>query len=133
MPLPIAVPRCNWKRSIAATTSARLCVGGCTTAAVPANDTMPTRTERGRSATKALAASCAATRRFGCTSAARMLPDTSIARMMVSCWLGSLMIATGRAVAISIAAIASSISSGGRWRRQPGPRPAACLINDRLV
>ena len=38
MPLPIAVPRCSWKRSIAAMTSSRLSVGACTTAAVPAND-----------------------------------------------------------------------------------------------
>ena len=30
MPLPTAVPRCSWKRSIAATTSSRLRVGGCT-------------------------------------------------------------------------------------------------------
>ena len=39
MPLPMAVPRCSWKRSIAALTSSRLSVGACTTAAVPANDT----------------------------------------------------------------------------------------------
>ena len=120
MPLPMAVPRCSWKRSIAAKTSSRLCVGGCTTAAVPANDTTPTRTLRGSSAMKALAASCEATRRFGWTSAARMLPDTSIASTMVSCCEGSVITAVGRAVASSSAASASSNSAGGTWRRQRG-------------
>ena len=43
MPLPTAVPRWSWKRSIAAMMSSRLCVGGCTTAAVAANDTTPMR------------------------------------------------------------------------------------------
>jgi hypothetical protein len=61
MPLPVAVARCSWKRSMAATRSSRLCVGGCTTWAVPAKATMPTRTLRGSSARKALAASCDAT------------------------------------------------------------------------
>ena len=109
----MAVPRCNWKRSIAAITSSRLSVGACTTAAVPANDTTPTRTVRGRSVTKVLAASCAATMRLGCTSVARMLPDTSIARMMVSCCDGSVITAVGRDAANSSAASASSSSAGG--------------------
>ena len=45
MPLPTAVPRCSWKRSIAARMSSRFDVGGCTTDAVAANDTMPIRVE----------------------------------------------------------------------------------------
>ena len=54
MPLPIAVPRCSWKRSIAARMSSRFCVGGCTTSAVPANETTPTRVLRGCSSTNVL-------------------------------------------------------------------------------
>jgi hypothetical protein len=43
-----------------------------------------------------LAASWAATRRVGCTSAARMLPETSIARTIVSWAEGSVISAAGR-------------------------------------
>ena len=89
MPLPTAVPRCSWKRSIAARMSSRLCVGDCTTDAVAANDTTPMRVVFGCSATNARAASCAATMRLGLTSVARMLPETSIARITVSCCDGS--------------------------------------------
>ena len=113
MPLPIAVPRCSWKRSIAATTSSRLSVGGCTMAAVPANETTPTRTARGSSATKALAAFCEATRRFGSTSVARIEPDTSIASTMVCSTSGRVITAVGRAVATSKAVKASSSMAGG--------------------
>ncbi len=62
---------------------------------------------------KDFAASCEATSRLGCTSVARMLPETSMARMMVSCWLGRVTIASGRATAMNRVAIASSISAGG--------------------
>ena len=51
IPLPTAVPRCNWKRSMAARMSSRLRVGGCTTDAVAAKDTTPMRAEVGWSAT----------------------------------------------------------------------------------
>ena len=40
--------------------------------------------------------------RFGLTSVARMLPETSIARMTVSCCDGSVTTAAGRAIATSI-------------------------------
>ena len=133
MALPIAVARCIWNLSMAATRSSRLSVGGCTTCAVPANETMPTRTWRGSSARKALAAACDATRRLGLTSVARMLPDTSIARMMVSCCEGSVTTAIGRDAASSIAARASRNSAGGTWRRNPGPLPIASLTSDRLA
>ena len=133
MPLPVAVARCSWKRSIAAIMSSRLLVGACTTAAVPAKATTPTRTSRGRSVTKALAASCAATIRLGSTSVARMLPDTSIARMMVRCDSGSVITAIGRAIATSKVPMASSSSTGGTWRRQPGPLPSAALATATLA
>ena len=133
MPLPIAVPRCSWKRSIAAMMSSLFCVGGCTSAAVPANDTTPMRALRGCSSTNALAATCDAVRRFGSTSAARMLPDTSIARMIVSCCEGSVITAVGRATATNSAASASRNSAGGTCLRQPGPRPSASLTSDRFA
>ncbi len=133
MPLPIAVPRCSWKRSIAAMMSSLFCVGGCTSAAVPANETTPMRALRGCSLTNALAATCDAVRRFGSTSAARMLPDTSIARMIVSCCDGSVITAVGRATATNSAVSASRNSTGGTCLRQPGPRPSASLTSDRFA
>ena len=133
MALPMAVARCIWNLSIAATRSSRLSVTGCTTCAEPANATMPTFTWRGSSARKALAAFCEATSRLGFTSSARMLPETSMARMMV-CWLeGSTMVAMGRAEATSMVAMANSSSTGGTWRRQPPPLPMASRTMDRLA
>ena len=93
--------------------SSRLRVGGCTTDAVAANDTTPIRALAGWSATKARAAACAAPMRFGSTSAARMLPDTSIARMIVSCCDGRVRVAVGRATATTSAVSASRNNSGG--------------------
>ncbi len=133
MPLPVAVPRCSWKRSIAAVTSSRLSVGACTTAAVPANWTTPMRTLRGSSVTKVLAASLAAVMRSGSTSVARMLPDTSMASMMVSCCDGRLITAIGRPAATSSAATASNISAGGKWRRQATLVPIASFTSARFA
>ena len=131
--LPVAVARCNWKESIAVTRSSRLVVGSCATCALPAKATMPTLTVRGSSFRKLLAASWAATSRFGWTSAARMLPDTSIARMMV-CWFdGSTTTAIGRAAASSIAVSASRNKSGGMWRRTLWPALMASRTIDRLA
>ncbi len=133
MPLPTAVPRCNSKRSIAALRSSRLNVVGCTTLAVAANATMPMRIRDGVSAMNARAAACAASIRLGCTSAARMLPETSIARMIVSFCDGSVTVAIGRAMATTSAASDNSISAGGIWRRQRCPRPSASLTIARLA
>ena len=133
MALPMAVARCSWNLSMATFRSSRLSVTGCTTWAEPAKATMPTFTCRGSSLRKALAAFCEATRRLGCTSVARMLPETSMARMMV-CWVeGSVTVATGRAAASSMAANASSSSRGGMWRRHPVVRPMASRTMDRLA
>ena len=117
-PLPIAVCRCSWNRSIAATRSSRFSVGGCTTSAVPANVTMPARMSCGNSCTNVLAAFCAATIRLGSTSVARIDSDTSIARITVRASDGSVMTAVGRAAASSAATIASRNSSGGTCRRK---------------
>ena len=93
--------------------SSRLWVGGCTSDAVAANATTAMRVRRGASATKVRAAAWAATSRFGMTSVARMLPETSMARTTVWYWDGSVMTAAGRAIATSITTSASRNSSGG--------------------
>src|SRR5438309_1817917 len=97
MPLPTAVACCSWSCSIALSTSSRLRVGGCTSAALPAKATMPMRVVPGMSLRKARAAACAAASRVGFTSSARMLPETSIARITVSCCEGNVTTAAGRA------------------------------------
>ncbi len=133
MALPVAVARCSWKLSMAVIRSSWLVVGNCATCALPAKATMPTFTWRGRSLMKLLAASCAATSRLGSTSAARMLPDTSIARMMV-CWFeGSSTTAIGLAAATSIAAMASRKRSGGICRLTLWPAPMASRTIERLA
>ena len=94
---------------------------------------MPTFTCRGSSARKALAAFWAATRRLGSTSVARMLPETSMASMMVSCCEGRAMVAKGRAEASNSAASASKNSRGGRWRRQEALPAMAWRTRARLA
>ena len=133
MPLPMAVARCSWKRSMAAMMSSRFCVGGCTSEAVPAKATTPMRVVRGCSLTNALAAACEAARRSGSTSLARMLPETSIARMMVSCCDGSCTTAAGRAMAAIMSTSAMRKRSGGTWRRKPGPAPIASFTMLKLA
>ena len=133
MPLPIAVARCSSKRSMAPSTSSRLEVGACTSAALPAKATTPMRVRRGCADTNSRAAACAALMREGCTSVARMLPEMSIARMTVSCRDGSVTVAVGRATATSISATASRKRLGGMWRRKAAPEPSACRTMDRLA
>ena len=111
--LPIAVARCNWKRSIAASRSSRLCVGDCTTCAVPANETIAMRVLRGWSAMNWRAAACAAVMRLGFTSSASMLREMSMASTTRSCCDGSVITAVGRAMATRSSVSASTNSSGG--------------------
>src|SRR5260370_14038466 len=113
--------------------SSRLSVGGGTTAAVAANDTTARRVLRGWSATKLRAAACAAAMRVGETSAARMLPEASIARITVSYWYGSVTTAAGLAMAISIEISASRKIRGGRWRRNLREAPMASCTMLRLA
>jgi hypothetical protein len=94
---------------------------------------MPTLTLRGSSVRKAFAAFCAATRRLGLTSVARMLPETSMARMMVSWVIGRLTTANGRDAANSMAVMASRNNTGGMWRRMLWLVPRASLTMDRLA
>ena len=132
MPLPVAVPRCSWKLSMALMRSSRLCVGNWANWALPAKATMPTRTWRGSSAMKALAASCAAVMRSGCTSVARMLPETSMASMMVWSCEGRVITASGRAAASSRATSASRKRNGGMCLRRCCAGPMASRTSDRL-
>ena len=132
MPLPTAVAFCSCSCSIAFSTSSRLRVGGCTSAALPAKATTPTRVLLGVSLMKARAAACAAARRVGLTSSARMLPETSMARITVSCCEGSVTTAAGRASASSMTMKAASSSAGGRWRRKLERLPSAVLTSARL-
>ena len=118
---------------MAAMMSSRVRVGGCTTAAVPANDTTPIRVCCGWSLTNARAAACAAASRVGSTSVARMLPDTSIARMIVSCCVGSVTSACGRAIAMIISVSATRNNTGGTCRRNRCPMPIASLTIARLA
>ena len=60
-----------------------------------------------------------------------MLPETSIARTIVSWADGRVISAAGRDEANSSAASASSSSTGGTWRRQALPRPIASLAPGR--
>jgi hypothetical protein len=108
-------------------------VGACATVAVPANATTPMRTFSGCSATNCFAAFCAAISRFGSTSVARMLPEMSIARITVSCCVGSVIVACGRAIARSMAASARKKSSGGMWRLMRWPAPIASRTSPRLA
>jgi hypothetical protein len=71
--------------------------------------------------------------RDGSTSVARMLPETSIARMTVSWCAGSVITALGRAIAVSIAASAANRIAGGRWRRHHRPLPIASFTSSRLA
>ena len=118
---------------MAARMSSRLCVGDWTTDAVAANETTPIRVVFGCSATNARAASCAAAMRLGLTSVARMLPDTSIAMMTVSCCDGSVTTAAGRAIARIIKVRATRNNAGGTCRRRRWPVPSASRMIERLA
>ena len=80
-----------------------------------------------------MAAFCDATSRLGSTSVARMLPDTSIAKMMVSFCEGSVTTAKGRDDATSMAANDSRNSKGGMCRRTLWFAPIASRTMDRLA
>ena len=62
-----------------------------------------------------------------------MLPETSIARMIVSCCDGSVTTAAGRAIATIISVSAIRNRSGGTWRRKRLPAPIASRIIARLA
>ena len=83
MPLPIAVRRPVVRLLIASTRACWSVVGGWITAARPLNATSPISEPDAWLVTNSIAAFSAASRRVGSMSVEHMLPDTSIARMIV--------------------------------------------------
>ena len=71
--------------------------------------------------------------RLGFTSVARMLPETSIDRMIVSCCDGSVTTAAGRAIAMIMSVNAARNRTGGMCLRIRWPAPSASFITERLA
>ena len=88
IPLPRAEPGCKGIFSSACNKSKRSVVGAWRNAAVLAIVTIPIRTCGGWALIKSLIAVIAASIRLGLISSARILPEVSIASMMVSNRLG---------------------------------------------
>ena len=118
---------------MAAFTASLSSVGARTIEALSENDTTPMRAEALCLSTKVIAAAFAASMRFGRTSSACMLPETSIARITVPSSLGRVTTDCGRASAVSMAATARMKSAGGMCRFMPGPRPSASRTSVRLA
>ncbi len=116
MPLPSEVPPLTESRLIAAITSDFTLVGLSTVTALSPNATTPIRIELGWRSTKAVAAAFAAAIRVGARSLARMLFETSKARITVPCRSGSDRLMVGRASAKQISASAAAKSAKGMWR-----------------
>ncbi len=108
------------RRLSAARTGARSVVGGACTSGKSANVTSPRRYCSGSSSVSREAARTAAVRRSGSTSVAFIEPEMSVTIITVAARCGDATVRCGRASATTSAPSASSRSSGGRWRRQPG-------------
>ena len=65
-------------------------------------------------------------------SVEHMLPDTSIARMIVAWLAGTLSTTTGRPSATTSAATPAANRANGRWRRRREAPGIAARISDRL-
>ena len=120
MASPRAVPPSACSASSAAWISARSVVGATRTCAVVPNVDEPDPERRRQLVDEVEAACCALSSRVGATSVAIIEPDTSIARMIVASSRGTASTADGRASARTSAAIATTYSAGGTWRRQAG-------------
>ena len=132
IPLPIAVRRPVVRLRIASTSACWSLVGGWITAAKPLNATSPISDPELWLVTNATAASSAASSRVGSMSVEHMLPDTSIARMIVVWLAGTLSTTTGRPSAITSAATPAANSANGRCRRRRDAPGRAARISDRL-
>ncbi len=117
---------------IASTRACWSVVGGWITAASPLNATSPISDPDAWLVTNSIAAFSAASMRVGSMSVEHMLPDTSIARMIVAELAGTLSTITGRPSAITRAAIPAANSENGRWRRSREAPGIAARISDRL-
>src|ERR1700690_2237382 len=132
----VAPPRDRWLT--ARSTSECENVGGCTITALGPKATTPILTEDGCSLTNALAAAFATAKREGLTSRAAMLLEMSIARITVASRRGVVIVAMGRADAMTRSASAARKIANGRWarrlRRRPrslATRPCAASAADR--
>ena len=91
------------------------------------NDTSPIFTLFGTFSANASIACCAAPRRVGFTSEARIEPETSTSRTTVACFDVTETVARGRASAAVAAASASRNSASGTQRRH-GRRCCATTV-----
>ena len=116
----------------ASSNSFRSVVGAWMISAKPLKATMPMWASADWPSMNVAAASSAASSRFGAMSAAHMLRDTSMARMIVV-WLdGTAAVTAGRATATSRHAIASAKKAKGRCRRSRERGGSAALMSDTL-
>ena len=118
MPLPIAVRRPVARLRSASRSVSPSVVGAWTSSAKPLNATIPIWVVDPWCWMKAAAAASAAWSRLGGMSVEHMLPETSIARMIVVWLVGTLTISTGRATATASAPTARTNRANGRWRRR---------------
>ena len=122
MPCPREVAPLGERRRIAATTSSFTDVGRSTVRALSPNATMPIRMVLGCRSAKAVAAAFAAAIRVGSRSSARMLFDTSKARITVPSRCGSAKLMVGRASPTQTRTSATANSANGTCRRHRRPR-----------
>ena len=132
MPLPIAVRRPVSRLPSAASSVSTSVVGAWTSSAKLLNATIPIWVVEPWCWMKVAAAASAALSRLGGTSAEHMLPDTSIARMMLVWFVGTLAISTGRAAPSASAPTARTNSANGRCRRRRDDPGVASRRSDRL-
>jgi len=114
-PEPRDVPPPTERRSIAAFTSALTLLGLSTLTPLSLNATTPIRIELGCCSAKATAAFFAASIRVGWRSFARMLFETSKARITVPSRCGRVTLMAGRASEKETSASAAAKSANGTW------------------
>ena len=114
---------------MAASTSALVVVGGWVTNPPSLKATTPISTESGWRSTKARAAVLAASIRVGSRSSARMLFDTSKARITVPSRRGSPTLTSGRPKATTKSTRAPRNSANGTWRSRLARRAAGVGAN----
>ncbi len=117
-PWPSDVPPLTESRLIAASTSSLTLLGLSTVTALSPNATTPILIELGCFSTKARAATLAASIRVGLRSLARMLFETSKARITVPSRSGTGRLTVGRARPNTTSAIPAAKSANGMWRRR---------------
>ena len=132
MPLPMAVRRPVARLRSASSSISPSVVGGWTTSAKPLKATIPIWVDDPWRWMKDAAAASAAWRRLGGMSAEHMLPETSMARMIVVWLAGTLTMTTGRARATTRAPTARTNRANGRWRRRRDDPGSASRTRARL-